>query len=58
MYIMRARDRFQVTNYGLGGLCESHADPHGYLEGMHLPPERQQLVYTGELYPALHLPPE
>jgi hypothetical protein len=36
-----------VTNYGLGGLCESHADPHGYLDGLHLPPERQHLVYTG-----------
>jgi hypothetical protein len=40
--------RFQVTNYGLGGLCESHADPHGYLEGLDLPPERQHLVYTGK----------
>ena len=23
----------QVTNYGLGGLCEVHIDPHGYIEG-------------------------
>ena len=23
----------QVTNYGLGGLCECHIDPHGYIEG-------------------------
>ena len=22
----------QVTNYGLGGLCEQHIDPHGIME--------------------------
>jgi hypothetical protein len=26
----------QVTNYGLGGLCEAHIDPHGYIEGREL----------------------
>ena len=25
---------FQVTNYGLSGLCESHIDPHGAIEGV------------------------
>ena len=25
--------QFQTTNYGLGGLCEKHMDPHGYIEG-------------------------
>ena len=25
--------QYQVTNYGLAGLCEAHVDPHGYLEG-------------------------
>ena len=22
--------RYQATNYGLGGLCETHLDPYGY----------------------------
>ena len=28
---------FQTTNYGLGGLCETHFDPYGYTEGAQLP---------------------
>jgi len=28
---------FQTTNYGLGGLCEIHMDPHGYIEGKEVP---------------------
>ena len=39
----------QVTNYGLGGLCESHVDPHGYIEGKEVPPNRQYLVQTGDM---------
>ena len=39
----------QVTNYGLGGLCEQHIDPHGYLEGKHIPQSRQSLKYTGDM---------
>ena len=39
----------QVTNYGLGGLCEQHIDPHGYLEGMHLPRSRESLKFTGDM---------
>lgn len=36
---------YQVTNYGLGGLCETHVDPHGYLDGnVELPPNRKNLV--------------
>jgi len=31
---------FQTTNYGLGGLCEIHMDPHGYIEGKDVPPTR------------------
>ncbi len=28
---------YQTTNYGLGGLCEIHTDPGGYLEGQEIP---------------------
>lgn len=31
---------YQITNYGLGGMCENHIDPHGYIEGADLPIER------------------
>eukprot|EP00094_Tigriopus_californicus_P006960 TCALIF_06701-PA protein Name:"Similar to P4ha3 Prolyl 4-hydroxylase subunit alpha-3 (Mus musculus)" AED:0.43 eAED:0.43 QI:0/-1/0/1/-1/1/1/0/479 len=40
---------FQVTNYGLSGLCEGHIDPHGYLEGKDLTPDRQGLVMSGDM---------
>ena len=35
----------QVTHYGLGGLCETHIDPYGYIEGAGLyeSPEVQRL---------------
>eukprot|EP00095_Tigriopus_kingsejongensis_P001284 maker-scaffold359_size197282-snap-gene-0.21 protein:Tk01284 transcript:maker-scaffold359_size197282-snap-gene-0.21-mRNA-1 annotation:"hypothetical protein DAPPUDRAFT_308081" len=33
-----ATTEYQTTNYGLGGLCETHYDPHGYIEGVELPP--------------------
>ncbi len=33
----------QVTNYGLGGLCEAHIDPHGYIEGKELSRGREGL---------------
>ena len=39
--------KYQVTNYGLSGLCEAHVDPHGYLEGSdvsHAP----HLKHTGD----------
>ena len=39
----------QVTNYGLGGLCEVHIDPHGYIEGAHTPPDREHLKLTGDM---------
>ena len=41
--------QYQTTNYGLGGLCETHIDPHGYIEGMELPPDRQGLINTGDM---------
>ena len=37
-----------MTNYGLGGLCQDHIDPHGYLEGKALPPSREYLRNTGD----------
>ena len=40
---------YQTTNYGLGGLCETHIDPHGYIEGVKLTPERQGLMRTGDM---------
>ena len=41
---------YQVTNYGLGGLCETHIDPHGYIEGAELPMERRMLVRSGDMF--------
>ena len=31
---------YQTTNYGLGGLCETHLDAYGYLEGVGLTQDR------------------
>ena len=39
----------QVTNYGLGGLCEIHVDPHGYIQGNEVPPSREYLYSTGDM---------
>ena len=39
----------QVTNYGLGGLCQLHIDPIGYLEGIELPHGREKLIYSGDM---------
>ena len=44
-----AASPMQVTNYGLGGLCESHVDPHGYIEGKEVPHGRKYLVHTGDM---------
>lgn len=46
---------FQTTNYGLGGLCETHFDPHGYIEGQELPPykEFQRLKKQGDMIATL-----
>jgi prolyl 4-hydroxylase len=42
---------YQTTNYGLGGVCESHFDPHGYIEGAELPPHPgfQRLKKQGDM---------
>ena len=37
-----------MTNYGLGGLCEVHVDPHGMMETESLPKSREYLKYTGK----------
>jgi hypothetical protein len=39
---------FQTTNYGLGGICEMHLDPHGYIEGADVPKEMESLFQTGK----------
>jgi hypothetical protein len=44
-----ASSLYQTTNYGLGGLCESHIDPHGYIEGMELTSSRRELIYSGDM---------
>ena len=42
---------YQVTHYGLGGLCETHIDPYGYLEGAELyeAPAVQRLKQSGDM---------
>ena len=39
---------YQTTNYGLGGLVETHMDPWGYEEGIRLPERRKHLAITGD----------
>ena len=39
--------KYQVTNYGLGGTCETHIDPYGYLEGFKLTDVNSHLTETG-----------
>ena len=39
--------KYQVTNYGLAGLCEVHVDPHGYLEGADMT-GKDHLMNTGD----------
>jgi len=41
---------YQMTSYGLGGLCEDHNDPYGYNEGTPLTSDRGDLVYTGDIF--------
>jgi prolyl 4-hydroxylase len=40
---------FQTTNYGLGGLCEKHVDPHGYIEGADVSGPHKGLIQTGDI---------
>lgn len=39
----------QVTNYGLGGLCETHIDPHGYIEGKKTEWHQKHLIASGDM---------
>jgi len=41
-------NKYQVTNYGLGGLVETHMDPWGYEEGVPLVENRKSLSTTGD----------
>ena len=41
--------QYQVTNYGLGGLCETHSDPHGYIEGKEIMWHQRTLQQTGDM---------
>lgn len=44
-----ASSKYQVTNYGLGGLVVSHMDPYGYVQGMELVEDRDYLVGMGDV---------
>ena len=39
-----------MTGYGLGGLCEDHNDPYGYIEGVELTPDRAKQRYSGDIF--------
>ena len=41
---------YQMTSYGLGGLCEDHNDPYGYNEGVELTPDRKDLANSGDIF--------
>ena len=44
---------YQVTNYGLGGMAEMHLDCWGVENGVHLPPDRDFMVSTGDVVATL-----
>lgn len=43
-----ASSKYQVTNYGLGGLIVSHMDPYGYVQGKELVEDKNYLVSMGD----------
>ncbi|QQP41705.1 Uncharacterized protein FKW44_016165, partial [Caligus rogercresseyi] len=40
---------YQVTSYGLGGLCEIHTDPYGLFSGNTIPDNRVSLFRSGDM---------
>lgn len=42
--------KYQVTNYGLGGLCETHVDPFGIWEGAEVHEEGKEVQATGDMF--------
>jgi hypothetical protein len=40
---------YQTTNYGLGGLCERHMDPLGYIEGAEVKGPHASLIQSGDM---------
>ena len=41
---------YQTTNYGLGGLCETHLDPSGYvMHGVLASPESHHVRLYGDM---------
>ncbi len=51
---LHVRPRFsstlsQITNYGLGGLCETHVDPHGMIEGTKVTEQNRSLFWSGDM---------
>ena len=43
-------EQYQITSYGLGGLCEDHNDPYGYNEGVELNDKNKVLMNTGDIF--------
>ena len=41
---------FQITNYGLSGICETHLDAHGATEGLTVEPGSKDLYITGDMF--------
>ena len=40
---------FQTTNYGLGGTCDRHTDPYGYIEGVEVGEQHKSLILSGDM---------
>ncbi len=38
-----------ATSYINSDFSESHIDPHGYIEGVEVPPDRKDLEHSGDM---------